>query len=388
MYYHLYLSLKRKNKTGNSPVYIKITIAGKKYERTTGIWIQNEHWSKVFKRVHPGNPNHLELNKRLNKIEELLSTPLASIEQIDDALNNSTKNSQKPTLKMLLNDYIAKLGDRVGLPADRNGVLQSTYNNYLNRKKNIDNWLNDTNQTNLVIEAFNEGKMHDFIDYMTRKNKFKINYVNNHLKLIKRLMRYSHYTYSTNMNSFYFSPIKHAPRPKVYLLENELARIEAANFENITYNKVKDLFLMQCYTGMSYCDLVSVDFKVINIESGIEFIEYKRKKTNNTGLLPVLRKCKLLLLKYDYNLPILTNQFYNRMLKEIAAVVGINKHLTSHVGRKTFATLLLNRGASIETTAKMLGKTDIKDTIKTYADVLHSKIINEIPEIRQLSLIS
>lgn len=76
-------------------------------------------------------------------------------------------------------------------------------------------------------------------------------------------------------------------------------------------------------------------------------------------------------------LPVITNQKYNAYLKEIRDICGFRINLTTYIGRKTFGTIALNQGYSIESVSKMLGHTDIKTTLKHYAVVLKKRIVEE-----------
>ncbi len=76
-------------------------------------------------------------------------------------------------------------------------------------------------------------------------------------------------------------------------------------------------------------------------------------------------------------LPAISNQKYNVFLKEIGAVLGFKRHLTSHVARKTAAMLLLNNGMPIETVSLILGHSSIKMTQTRYAQVKQQKVASD-----------
>lgn len=95
-------------------------------------------------------------------------------------------------------------------------------------------------------------------------------------------------------------------------------------------------------------------------------------------MIPVIGKVWSILKKYNFVLPVYSNQKYNSALKKIAAEVGIRKKLTSHVGRKTYGTLLLNKDVPIETVSNLLGHSSIRTTQKHYAKVLHMKIARDV----------
>ena len=85
--------------------------------------------------------------------------------------------------------------------------------------------------------------------------------------------------------------------------------------------------------------------------------------------------------KYDYKLPVLSNQKYNGYLKEIADLCGINKKLHSHLARHTFATILLNNGMDILSVSKILGHSNSRITEKVYAKMMPKTLGDKVEEI-------
>lgn len=129
-----------------------------------------------------------------------------------------------------------------------------------------------------------------------------------------------------------------------------------------------------CYTGLAYADLAKFDFvKGVENRNGKYVIADRRKKTNEDYFIVLLSPAVRLLKKYDYKLPIISNQQYNIMLKVMAQYADINKNITTHVARHTFAVFALNNGVPIEVVAKMLGHSNIRTT-QLYAKVLNSEV--------------
>jgi len=167
-----------------------------------------------------------------------------------------------------------------------------------------------------------------------------------------------------------------------YLTERELDLIEETSFMTIGLNRVKDVFLFSCYTGLSYIDIKELHPNQILI--GIDrnqWIHTKRVKTNEPVKIPLLPRAKGILAKYGEEmertgklLPVYSNQKTNKNLKEIAKACGIHKNITFHVARHTFATTVtLSNGVPIETVSKLLGHTKLSTT-QIYARVLQKKV--------------
>ncbi|MDC6367551.1 MULTISPECIES: site-specific integrase [Flavobacteriaceae] len=169
-----------------------------------------------------------------------------------------------------------------------------------------------------------------------------------------------------------------------YLTERELKLIEETTFSGPGYEKVKDVFLFSCYTGLSYIDVKELRTHqlVLGID-GNHWIHTKREKTNEAVKIPLLPKAREILEKYSEEsqrdilgklLPVFSNQKMNSYLKVIAKACGIHKHITFHTARHTFATTVtLSNGVPIETVSKMLGHTKLTTT-QIYARVLEQKV--------------
>lgn len=161
----------------------------------------------------------------------------------------------------------------------------------------------------------------------------------------------------------------------VPLTKDELIRIANKDFGIDRLNQVRDLFVFAANTALSYCDLASVRRDDIQQEGDVMYLKKKRGKTGVTYILPLNDTAIELLKKYDYELPIISNQRYNSYLKEIADICGIKKTLTTHLARHTAATLMLNAGLSIEVVSKILGHSNTKMT-QHYAKLLDKTVIN------------
>lgn len=178
-----------------------------------------------------------------------------------------------------------------------------------------------------------------------------------------------------------------------FLTEAELGKVAKKVFPTERLGVVRDIFLFSCYTGLSYADVQKLkrDEIIIGID-GEKWINTTRQKTESPTRVPLLPFPLSILKKYSKNpiceikgtvLPILSNQKMNAYLKEIAEVCGINKQLTFHIARHTFATTVtLSNGVPIESVAKMLGHKNLKQT-QHYAKVLDFKVSNDMQELKE-----
>jgi site-specific recombinase XerD len=174
-------------------------------------------------------------------------------------------------------------------------------------------------------------------------------------------------------------PVKNVKKPFVFLFQDELELIENRTFEIERLENVRICFLFCCYTGFHFNQMTIFDAKKhVFKQNGKEWISTNRDKNDAYLGVPVLKKTRELLEKYNYVLPVITNGNFNSYLREIADLCGVRKHLTSKVARKTFTNMCLNvYGISKSVVARMLGHSSVTVTEKHYGDIDQTSIIRE-----------
>ncbi len=181
--------------------------------------------------------------------------------------------------------------------------------------------------------------------------------------------------------------------PREALTESELDHVSKKIFSTQRLNLVRDLFIFSCYTGLAYIDVKNLDKnQIIQGMDGEKWLFTHRQKTNSPTRLPLLPQAMKILVKYQDHpkaeisgkvLPTPSNQKLNAYLKEIADLCGINKELTFHIARHTFATTVtLANGVPIETVSKMLGHKSLSQT-QHYAKILDTTVSHEMKALRE-----
>lgn len=161
-----------------------------------------------------------------------------------------------------------------------------------------------------------------------------------------------------------------------FLTAGQVEMIESAAMPTRSLSEARDLFLVQCYTGLSYVDLMSYDFTRHMGKRGKELCSGIRHKTGVEFYFVMTTKCRRLLKKYGYVLPKLPNQKYNVKLKMVADAAKLDISLTSHMGRRTAGSLWLNSGIPMEVVSKCLGHSSIIMTQRAYAKILDKTIMD------------
>lgn len=172
------------------------------------------------------------------------------------------------------------------------------------------------------------------------------------------------------------------------LTEKELLTIAGKDFKNPRLNQVRDIFVFCCYTGLAYVDVNKLNRKdIIEGYRGEKWLVISRQKTDSQSRIPILPVALEILMRYADHpqcatngqlLPVLSNQKMNAYLKEIADLCLIEKPITFHLARHTFATTVtLTNGVPIESVSKMLGHNSIKTT-QIYAKIVDRKISEDM----------
>ena len=288
-----------------------------------------------------------------------------------------------------------------------------TMKNYYTTERYLYKFLNQKLKVNdIYLKQLNYRFICDFEQFLRnyRNTKRVLMLTNNgvmkHLERFKKMINLAIKLEWIPKNPFQKFKLKFTKYDRQYLTERELELIENTYFNHERLERVKDIFIFSCYTGLSYIDVKELTIHQIVIGMDHKYwIHTKREKTNELVKVPVLPNVLDIINKYkvlsettnsETLLPLCSNQKTNSYLKEIAKACGIHKNITFHVARHTFATtVMLSNGVPIETVSKLLGHTKLSTT-QIYARVLEHKISEDIENLikrfetkkqQQLSLI-
>ena len=178
--------------------------------------------------------------------------------------------------------------------------------------------------------------------------------------------------------------IKKTAKEVAFLSAKEVNAIRKKKMPNERLERVKDLFLFQCFTALSYCDMAALlpeDFQQNQL--GQIYIEKCRAKTKVLFCTVLFEDAIDIARKYNFRLPVISNQRYNGYLKEIADLCGIEKTLHTHLGRHTAGCYLLNKGLPIEVVAKIMGHTNTRMT-RHYAHLIRDTVFNSIAALENI----
>jgi len=166
------------------------------------------------------------------------------------------------------------------------------------------------------------------------------------------------------------------------LTPDEFRRLKVAKMPTESTERVRDVFVFQTYTCLSYSDLREFDSSMIQEVKGTNVYVGSRRKTSMTFTIPLLSPAMDILRKYDGKLPVISNVKYNEYLKIVAQASGIDKPLSTHWARHTGATLLLNEGVPMQIVSKICGHSSTKITEQVYAKLLDETVVDALSDVK------
>ena len=179
-----------------------------------------------------------------------------------------------------------------------------------------------------------------------------------------------------------FTTARGQHRPRTILTLAEIEKIRNYQTTSMLQRKVRDLFIVQCYTGLAFADLYTTDFTAITQIDDNYLLQDTRQKTGTPFAILLLPPVMDILTRYGGSLPRLAYDVYNRNLKVVSALAGVQKHISTHIGRHTFATsVAMASGIPIEIVSRMLGHTHISTT-QIYAKVLPENVLAGYEKIK------
>jgi site-specific recombinase XerD len=388
----------KKNKirtNGTAPIYLRITIDGKAADIAAKRYIDPQKWDGKAHKAMGNSQEAKTLNIYLKTLEQQVYDSHYVMLKED---NNVTAVGLKSKLlgtdieQRILITIFQEHNDKVEALVGHDfapGTLER-YKTSLKHTQEFINWKYKT--SDIDIKAIDHTFIMDY-DFWLRSvrkcgNNTAVKYIKNFKKIIKLCM--AHGWLSNDPFLGYKAKLKAVERP--FLSKEEIQTMYEKEFVSDRLTQVRDVFLFCCYTGLAYVDVKKLTKSHINIGiDGEQWIFTRRQKTDTSTRVPLLPLAKELVLKYenhpqcinlDVLFPVVSNQTMNSYLKEIASVCGINKELTFHIARHTFATTVtLSNGVPIESVSKMLGHTNIKTT-QHYAKILDKKVSDDMSVLR------
>lgn len=385
------ISTSRVRKDSQASLMCRLTYAKVRKAFSTGLFINPKNWNAKQQQVKPPEPGRDTINNQLSLIKTKINKAFLILQiteeifSVEDvySLYKGKKPVKQHNVVEYVEQYLEKLKTLIGI--DLKQVTWNKFNYVKNDVKTFIKWQYKTNDIplgNLDLQF-----LIDFEYYLKVVKKQKQITINKSIQRFRKPIKVAISEKYLDNDPFMLYKSKTVKSQVVFLSLEELNALEAHQFTQPRLQFVKDLFVFCCYTGLPYIELMNLEAKhIIKGFDGNRWIQIKRQKTSKNLSIPLLDKAKDILDKYSKNkknvFPKISNQKYNSYLKEIGGVLGIDKNLTTHMARKTFAsTVLLYNDVPMEIVSELLGHSSMKITQDSYGKVVQKKVSTAINKI-------
>src|SRR5690554_1603470 len=390
----------RINKSGEIPIYLRITVNGKRAEISTNRFVDKNAWLPSAQRVKDKAKGAIQINGYLDmlrgKVLEAYNKLLAANDEITAKKIKSIvagKPIQSGTNQKTILDAFDYHNTKMEEKLKIDQVAKKTYTRYVSTRKKVVNFMKHQYKVkDIPLAELRLRFATEFEHYLLTIDNLHTNTAHKYIKNVKKVMNMSvglDWISSNPFKNFRCSYI--APKREI-LTQDEVDRIRFKEIDIPRLSEVRDVFIFCCYTGFAYADIYEFEYDAIikGIDGG-SWLRKNRKKTGVKESVPLLPVALEIIEKYRNHpycknnnrlLPVNSNQRYNGYLKEIADICGIKKKITSHIARHTFATTItLSNGVPIETVSSMLGHSSIRTT-QIYAKVVESKVSEDMNDLK------
>ena len=405
----------------NVPIRMRVNFASKRIEFTTGYRIDAEKWDTDKQRVRNGCTNKLkqsasEINDSLLgyytevqeifkkfEVEEIMPTP----EQIKEAFNALHKPIEEVKPRKSTPNAFYKVFDEFVRDCGRqNDWTDSTYEKFAAVKNHLMNF-----RDGLTFDFFDEKGLNDYVTYLRDVKEMRNSTIGKQLSFLKWFLRWAFKKglHQNNAYDSYKPKLKSTQKKIIFLTWEELNKLREFEIPAAkqALDRVRDVFLFQCFTGLRYSDV----FNLRRSDIKGDYIEVTTVKTSDSLIIELNKHSKAILDKYkdvsfedDKVLPVITNQKMNDYLKELAELAGIDEPvrqtyyrgneridevtpkyalLGTHAGRRTFICNALALGIPPQVVMKWTGHSDYK-AMKPYIDIADDIKANAMSKFNQL----
>ena len=409
--------------TENVPIRMRVNFASKRIEFTTGYRIDSAKWDAAKQRVKNGCSNKLkqsasEINASLLEyyteiqsifkrfeVEDVMPTP-EQIKEVFNALRKPVSEEPKPKKEALPCDFFQVFDDFVEDCGRQNNWTDSTFEKFAAVKNHLTNF-----RGGLTFEFFDERGLNDYVGYLRDVKEMRNTTIGKQLSFLKWFLRWAFKkgVHQNNAYDSYKPKLKSTQKKIIFLTWDELNRLREFKipFNKQALERVRDVFLFQCFTGLRYSDV----FNLRRSDIKGDHIEVTTVKTSDSLIIELNNHSKAILDKYkdvafedDKVLPVITNQKMNDYLKELAELAGIDEPvrqtyyrgneridevtpkyalLGTHAGRRTFICNALALGIPPQVVMKWTGHSDYK-AMKPYIDIADDIKANAMSKFNQL----
>lgn len=383
------------NSKGLAPLYGRITMYGKRSEFSLNLKVDPAKWNASIGFVNGNGQEAKRINAQLIEINNGIHQAYADLLRSDDFIT-AEKIRDKFTgagevHRMLLevfDEYNADVEKLIG-----KDYVKATHTKYFTVRSKVAAYLQKKyKKTDIHLEAIDFGFVTGLESFLKIEEGIQHNTAMRYMKIVKQLIKHCISNKWLIHNPLDGFKCTYRKVQRIALDWEDLEALKAAKFSIKRLDEVRDTFLFCCYTGYAFVDVEKLStMNIVTGLDGVTWVRATRTKTEIDCNVPLMPEVIAILQKYDDHdcrriedklLPVKSNQKMNAYLKEIADIAGIDKILTTHIARHTFATTVtLENDVPIETVSKMLGHTKLTTT-QIYAKMKDRKVNKDMHELQ------
>ena len=359
-------------KDGLSPIELSIIIGGDRTVITLDRKVKSTSFNPSTQKVRG--------DKDLNEYLEVIRRKCYSIEteliRMDNLNLETFIHSYKYGIKQK-EDTLLQIYDKHN-ELYKDNVLCGKIDNaalykYKKSRERVSDYLQSIDKTDIKLKDITPSFIEGYQNYCLKT--LKTNTTNKQLKMLKKILSFAVKERLLEVNPFQMT-LKEEKLDYHTLTIDDVKYLLSVEITDKRIASIRDLFVFQSMTGLSYADMASLSMDDIKDDVIIK----RRKKTDVQFVIPVLPIAKSILEKYEYRLPIISNQKYNQYLKVLGDVCKMPMSLHSHLARHSYACILLNSGVDMKTISKTLGHSSMRTTERIYAEMSNQTVISNILE--------
>lgn len=384
-------------KNGEASVAMRITVDGQRVENNIRISILPNLWDQSKERAKGTSSAAVDLNRFIEDARIRIHQIVTELQQTGAEINPlivqqrfygvGQVRKQERTILQVIQEHNDEAKQLIG-----KDFVEITWRRYETMKRYLGELIKHKyGVDDLPLSDFTGEVIRAYEVYLKTEKDLCQNTLIRYMKALKKITNRCLANDWIQKDPFAGIKFREEPTEPEFLTLEEVDRIYNCNPGSKRLEVIKDMFLMSAFTGLAFTDVSQLtEDHIVTDNDGNKWIRKPRQKTKQMSNIPLLDVPLAIIEKYQGDkkatkkgvlLPIPCNQVMNRYLKEIATICKINKHLTMHTGRHTYATLCLSQGVSLKNVSKMLGHASVKMT-ERYARVLDSSILRDMNAIR------
>lgn len=383
------------NSKGGNPIVLRIIYRNERRDIFTGLHCDRKEWDSKSGRLFRTTRQAAAVNSNLDLIQRKAYEAFESLRftgvsfTIDELVNKIKGKEEAPALLMdYLEEEKKRIKKRLGVD-----ITPATYDKYRRSASHVQDFLQtEFKVKNYALHRIDGPFLEKYFQYLRATRGISHNTAVKYVVFFKTILMPAIRSGIFKNDPFKDIKLKQKPVFKGYLTKEEIDLLANTNLKSMDLDRIRDIFLFSCYTGLAYSDVKQLTrHHIMKDGEDTYFIRKPRQKTGQESIIPLLPAAKRILQKYsltpdfrDFQWHVSANQKMNQRLKTIGTLAGLSKELHMHLARHTFATTVtLSNGVPIESVSSMLGHASLKQT-QHYAKIISQKLKGDMARISGL----